>query len=82
MNSRGRIRATIKHQPTDRIPIDMGSANCTGININAYINLKKYLNILPDALPRMHDWGQQLAYPDAEILDRLGVDCPQIINRE
>ena len=41
MNSRERVRAAIRHEETDRVPIDIGGTGVTGINLIAYGNLKR-----------------------------------------
>ncbi len=45
MNSRDRIIAALKHEETDRIPVDLGATESSGITWIAYNNLKKYLGI-------------------------------------
>ena len=43
MNSRERILKALEHEEPDRIPLDMGSSNVTGIVKDAYLNLMNYL---------------------------------------
>lgn len=40
-----RVMDALEHREPDRIPVDLGSAAVTGINIQALRNLKKYLGI-------------------------------------
>lgn len=72
MNSRERVMTALNHEETDRIPIDLGSSRSTGINANAYQDLKKYLGITSDTI--CFDVKQNLAYPDFDLLKRLGSD--------
>lgn len=72
ITSRERVLMALDHQETDRIPIDLGSSRSTGISTNAYEKLKKYLG--NSALTMCFDVKQNLAYPDYEILKRLGSD--------
>ncbi len=74
MNSRERIFAAINHEEPDRIPVDLGATNTTGISAIAYSRLKKYLGI-KSGYVRIYDVAQQLAQPENMILDRFSVDA-------
>ncbi|NDJ75570.1 MAG: uroporphyrinogen decarboxylase [Chloroflexi bacterium] len=73
MNSRERVLTTLNHQEPDRIPFDLGSVQVTGIHTVAYQNLRDALG-LPPVDVHMCDSIQQLALPDDDIIQRLGVD--------
>jgi len=73
MNSRERILAALDHHEPDRLPFDLGSTQVTGIHIQAYQNLRLYLG-LPPVEPHFSDVIQQLALPDEDFLEQLGVD--------
>jgi uroporphyrinogen decarboxylase len=73
VNSRERLLATLNHQEPDCIPFDLGSTQVTGIHVVAYRNLRDYLG-LPRAKPTLCDTIQQLALPDDDVIERLGVD--------
>jgi uroporphyrinogen decarboxylase len=73
MNSRERLLAALDHKEPDRIPFDMGSTQVTGIHVAAYCRLREYLG-LPRVEPRMCDTIQQLALPDDDVIERLGID--------
>jgi uroporphyrinogen decarboxylase len=73
MNSRERLLTTCNHQEPDRIPFDMGSTQVTGIHVIAYQNLRDYLG-LPKVKPVMSDTVQQLAQPDDDLVEKLGID--------
>jgi len=80
MTSRERVVAALRHQETDRVPVDLGGMRSTGTTAIAYNRLKAHL-ALPrpgDGWPlhhtRVYDVIQQLAEPDIEILDRFGAD--------
>jgi uroporphyrinogen decarboxylase len=73
MNSRERLLAALNHQEPDRIPFDLGSTQVTGIHVVAYRNLRAFMG-LPPVEPRLCDTIQQLALPDDDLLERLGVD--------
>lgn len=73
MNSRERVLAALNFEPVDRVPLDLGGMNSTGISCFAYPKLVEALG-LPARLPRVHDTGQMLALPDMDVLDALGCD--------
>ena len=72
LTSRERVLMALNHEETDRVPMDLGSSRSTGINANAYQNLKKHMGITSETV--CFDVKQDLAYPDFELLRRLGVD--------
>ena len=73
MNSRDRMLVTLDHREPDRVPFDLGSTQVTGIHVVAYRNLRQALG-LPSADVRLCDSIQQLALPDDDVIERLGVD--------
>ncbi len=73
MNSRERLLTTISHREPDRIPFDLGSTQVTGIHVVAYRNLRHHPG-LPQVEPIMCDSIQQLALPDDDVIEKLGVD--------
>ena len=73
MNSRERLLTTLAHREPDRIPFDLGSTQVTGIHVVAYRRLREHLG-LPRVEPYLCDAIQQLALPDADVIERLGVD--------
>ncbi len=79
MTSRERVRKTITHQEPDRVPIDLGGSQVTGIHVDEYCQLAKHygLDILP---PRVYDPWQMLAIPDMTMLKRLSSDIMVIEN--
>jgi len=75
--SRERILAAIHHQPTGKVPIDMGATPSSGISAIAYSNLLKLLG-RTDLPVLVYDVVQQLAQPDLSILDQFGIDVLDI----
>jgi uroporphyrinogen decarboxylase len=73
MNSRERLLATLDHREPDRIPYDLGSTQVTGIHVVAYRRLRKHLG-LPLREPVLCDAIQQLALPDEDVVEKLGID--------
>jgi len=74
MTSRERVIRTLNHEPTDRMPIDLGSHMSTGISIFAYRNLKEHLGLSTENI-WVPDMVQGLAYVEKEILRRFHCDC-------
>jgi len=73
MNSRERLLTTMDHREPDRVPYDLGGMQATGIHIVAYRNLRQALG-LPMVELKMCDVIQQLALPDTDIVEQLGID--------
>jgi uroporphyrinogen decarboxylase len=73
VNSRERLLTALDHREPDRIPLDLGSTQATGIHEAAYRRLRKHLG-LPPVTPVIVDTVQGLAEPDEDIIDRFGVD--------
>jgi uroporphyrinogen decarboxylase len=73
MNSRERLLTTLNHCEPDRIPLDLGSTQVTGIHVVAYRHVREAMG-LPVVEPHLCDTIQQLASPDDDVIERLGVD--------
>ena len=72
MDSRERLSAALNHKEGDRVPVDFGTTNSTGISLTAYKNYLKYLGIKREA--KTGNLMQQLAIVDEDILDHIGCD--------
>jgi uroporphyrinogen decarboxylase len=77
MNSRQRTLAALNHEQPDRVPVDLGATPSSGISAIAYGALTRHLG-LADSKTRIYDVVQQLAQPEEELLDRLGVDVVDV----
>lgn len=73
MNSRQRLLTALEHQEPDRIPLDLGATQVTGIHVRAYEGLRQGLG-LPALEPTLCDHIQGLALPDDDVISHLGVD--------
>jgi len=73
IKGRERLLTALSHQEPDRIPLDLGSTQVTGIHSIAYQNLRQVLGMPPVEL-QLYDSIQGLALPDEDLLQRLGVD--------
>lgn len=76
MNSRERIIASINHQQPDKVPVDLGSSEVTGICAGALSKLRKYMKMnLPAKV-----MNPIFMLADVEEVDRelLGLDVVRI----
>lgn len=72
-SSRQRLLTALAHQEPDRIPLDLGSTQVTGIHVNAYQRLRQAIGLAPRQAT-LSDHIQGLALPDDDVIERLGVD--------
>lgn len=77
MTSRERILSAVEHRQPDQVPVDMGATPSSGISAIGYNRLKKALSI-SGGHTRIYDVVQQLAQPEDNVLDILGVDVVDI----
>jgi len=73
LTRRERVMKALSFEETDRVPMDLGGMDSTGISCFAYPALVAALG-LPPRTPRVHDTGQMLALPDIDVLDALQCD--------
>lgn len=73
ITSRERVMRALAHQQPDRVPLDLGATNVTGIAASSLYRLRNALGL--EARPvRVHEPYQMLGYVDDDVLDALGVD--------
>jgi len=78
MNSRERVRLAVNHQQPDRVPLDLGSVESTGIAASAYAALKAHLGMHVGKPVRVSDVFQMLADVETEVVERLHVDVVNV----
>ena len=66
--------AALRHEESDRIPIDLGAMRSSGIHAIAYNRLKRHLR-MQGGETRLYDIMQQLAQPEPGIVERFGLDA-------
>ena len=79
MNSRERVRKAIRFEEPDRMPIDVGGSCVTGICIDAYVELVKYLG-LDLGLPVVYDQFGMMARLAEPVRQRLHCDVIELEN--
>lgn len=77
MKSRDRVQAAIRHEETDRVPIDFGAHRSSGIAAIAYAKLKQALGIETGDI-YVYDMVQQLAVVEPDVLDAVGSDVVEL----
>ena len=66
MTSRERIVSALKHMESDRVPVDLGAMDSTGITAIAYNRLKSYLGIR-GGTTRIFDPYQQVVLVEEDV---------------
>ena len=74
LTPRERVLRTLRREPVDRLPIDLGSHTSTGISAFAYWRLREHLGLSTEDI-WIPDTVQCLAMVDEEIRRRFHVDC-------
>ena len=73
MTSRQRVLAALNHQPTDRVPVDLGGSPCTGAHISVVTKLRQALGL--DKGPvKVIDLHQMLGEVAPDLQQTLGID--------
>ncbi|MFW6116893.1 MAG: uroporphyrinogen decarboxylase family protein [bacterium] len=73
MNSRERVLAALRHEKPDRVPFDVGGLLQSGIHLETYARLRRYLG-LPRVKLKTQTFVTQTAKLDKDFLERLDVD--------
>lgn len=79
MTSKERVLTAINHKQPDKVPIDIGSCNTTGISISALYRLRKYFG-LPDKPLEAFEIMQMLGTVDDDVRRLLGGDVVNVNN--
>ncbi len=74
MTSRARVAAALNHCTPDRIPVDLGASESSGIHAIAYHRLRARLG-LPPGRARVYDLSQLIVKVEPDVLDRVGADA-------
>ena len=74
LTSRERVVRTLRREPVDRVPIDLGSHMSTGMSAFAYADLRRHLGF-PTGRIWIPDLVQFLAAVDEDVRTRFHADC-------
>ena len=77
MNRRDRVLTAIYHQEPDRVPIDLGGLDVSGISAIAYKRLRSHLS-LKEVNIRIVCVTQQLADVEEDVLEAVGADIHSV----
>jgi len=75
--TRERVQAALRHEETDRAPVDFGGHRSSGIAAIAYAKLKKALGIETGGI-YVYDMIQQLAIVEPEVMDATEADVVEM----
>jgi len=78
MNRRERVLAALNHREPDRVPIDLGGSDASGITAIAYNNLKSHLG-LKGGKTRVFDPYQQIVDVEEGVLEVVKSDVRSIM---
>jgi uroporphyrinogen decarboxylase len=73
MNHRERVLNALRHIEPDRIPVDLGATQVSGIMAVTYQELRRYYG-LPAGITRVQDVYQMTAMIEPDLREMLGVD--------
>lgn len=79
MSSRERVRKALNHEEPDRVPIGMGGNIFTGIHIDEYVELTRYLG-MDSEIPKVYEQFQMLARIEEPLRKRLHSDIIELEN--
>ncbi len=77
MTGRERIRAALNHKESDRVPIDLGGTESTGVTWKAYNKLKYHFGINEDTF--VFDLSQLIAKVNFKIAESVGSDAVPLL---
>lgn len=76
-----RILTALNYQEADRVPLDIGGANCTTMHVTVEKKLKEYLGI-EDKGSEIKSIYQKVVVPDESLLKHFGCDTRSIFVAE
>jgi len=80
MTSRERVRAAIRHQQPDRVPVDFGSTFITGIHCSVVAGLRDHYGLEKRPVKVCEPY-QMLGLVEDDLLDAMGADVVSIFPR-
>ncbi|MEA3402879.1 MAG: uroporphyrinogen decarboxylase family protein [Armatimonadota bacterium] len=77
MTSRERIAAALRHEEPDRVPVDLGASESSGIMGIAYNRLRSHLGL--HGRTQIYDITQMIAKVEEPVLDTIGADAMPLL---
>ena len=81
ISSRDRLRTALEHREPDRIPLDFGSTNVTGIHVSCVAELRTYYG-LPMGPVKVYEPFQMLGLIDEDLRAAMGLDVIGVFPRK
>src|SRR5690349_12169606 len=79
-SSRERVLAALGHREPDRVPIDFGGSNVTGMHVSAVAALRRYYGLGTDPV-KVSEPGQMLGEIGEDLRLKIGIDVQPVIKR-
>jgi uroporphyrinogen decarboxylase len=79
MTRRERVLTTLKRQPPDRVPVDLGGTLASTLNVHVYRRLMKHLGFGEDPPVAFLSRRSSSVLPDERLLRYLDVDCRAVL---
>lgn len=80
ISSRERVEAALAHREADRVPLDLGGCEVTGMHVSSVYALRQALGLDTPGTPvKVVEPFQMLGEVDADLMDALGVDVAAVI---
>lgn len=81
MNSRERVQAALEHREADRVPLDLGGTNVTGMHVDTVYRVRQALGLDSPGTPvKLIDPYQMLGDIKPDLQAALGIDTTVILS--
>lgn len=80
MTSAERVRAAVRHQAPDRVPVDFGSTFVSGIHVSCVAALRRHYGLGTEPVKAI-DPGQMLGEVDDALTRAMGIDTVGVVRR-
>jgi len=77
MTKRERVILALEHREADRVPVDLGAMDSTGIHGIAYHRFKRFLGVTSGKI-QIYDPYQQIAKVEDAVLEWIRADCKPV----
>src|SRR5512134_1244151 len=79
MTRRERVLTTLKRQPPDRVPVDLGGTLASTLNVHVYRRVMHHLGFGADPPVAFLSRRSSSVLPDERLLHYLDVDCRAVL---
>jgi uroporphyrinogen-III decarboxylase len=80
MTSKERVLAALNHKEPDRVPIDFGGTNVTGMHVSCVAALREYYGLERHPV-KVHEPHQMLGWIEDDLKETLGIDVQATLLR-